>query len=224
MEWKGFIISPIYSERPEPTRWQVFCPGPFTGSVAELEVTLWFLHQVPRHEHEPKRWAIKPLSHSDFLTKMPTTGAFAITLYRMDTTPTCYLTGWLRLAKKPPWPHSNSRVKQLLQKMLNSSPRTMSSHHVPRAHPVQMGLAKAPLHPWTETGFMTLALKKLHFSSTVATFQFYFNHDIGMYFPILTTASKCYCQQFLMTALVCAGQSATLTYFVVAIRAYNNCN
>lgn len=32
---------------------------------------------------------------------MPTTGGFTIILYRMNMTPTCYLTEWLQSAKKP---------------------------------------------------------------------------------------------------------------------------
>lgn len=156
---------------------------------------------------------------------MPTTGAFAITLYRMDMTPTCYLTGRLRLAKKPPV----TTFKLQSQPAAPEDAQLFSQGNVITPHPKSPlranGSGKSPFAPMNRTWFRdTLLRRSCIFPALWLHSNSIFNRDIGMYFPILTTASKCCCQQFLMTVLVCGGQSATLTYFVVAIRAYNNCN
>lgn len=183
----------------------MLCPGHSQNLWQSLK-SHWFPYQVPHHKHRSKCWATS-LKATNFLTKMPTTGGFTIILYRMNMTPTCYLTGWLQSAKKPQWPHSKFSVNQPLQEIINCSPRLMLSLPFPKSPLLQISLTKALFF----TGEQKLvswhiALKKLYFSSTVATFQFHFNHDIGIYFSILTAMGKCYCQQYFMTILVYSGQ------------------
>lgn len=111
----------------------------------------------------------KPLSHSNFLTKIPTTGGFTIIIYRMNTPPTCHLTGWSQLAKKP-----SVTTLRLQSPAAAEDPellsRALAPLPLPRAPSAQRSLARALFSTQQALVSWHVALRKLHFPSTP---QFY---------------------------------------------------
>lgn len=85
----------------------------------------------------------------------------------MNTPPTRHLIGWFQLAKKP-----SVTTLRLQSPAAAGEPellcRAVAPLALPRAPSEQRSLTRALF----STGFM--ALRKLHFPSTVATLQFYF--------------------------------------------------
>lgn len=151
----------------------MICPGPFTESVAELEVTLWFPHQGPRHKHKSKYGACKPLW-------FPQQNANHRWLYNHT------------LQNEPNSSMLFDRMvtdsKETLNDQIQTSASTSCSTrslavlpgqcyhcHFPRVHSMQISLIKFLFFTGEQKPVSWhVASMKLHFSSTVTTFLFYF--------------------------------------------------
>lgn len=187
--------------------------------MAELEIVLWFPYWVPCYKYKPKCWATSLQATLISLPKCQPKVVLQLCFTERQQIQHIIKQSVVTFSKETQDNHIKTSVSiGCSRRSLTVLPKQCCHCHFPRAQFVQISLKKALFFFFFFTGEHKLfswhvALKKLHFSCTVAKFWFYFwSWDWYIYiFLIIAPMSICYCQLSFVAVLTCGGQIRTST-------------